>query len=41
MEAQIAMGTLFRRMPKLELTDAPLEWGDSMFRIQATLPVRF
>jgi cytochrome P450 len=39
MEAQIAIGSLFRRFPTLQLSDAPLEWGDSMFRIQARLRV--
>jgi cytochrome P450 len=41
MEAQIAMGTLFRRMPGLALESKVLEWGESMFRIQARLPLRF
>jgi cytochrome P450 len=41
MEAQIALGTLFRRFPKLELVNAQLEWGESLFRIQKRLPVRF
>jgi cytochrome P450 len=41
MEAQIAIGTLFRRLPELELVSQQLEWGDSLFRIQSRLPVRF
>ena len=41
MEAQIAMGSLFRRLPRLALETDALEWGESMFRIQARLPVRF
>jgi cytochrome P450 len=41
MEAQIAIGTLFRRLPKLELVSDKLQWGESLFRIQARLPVRF
>jgi pimeloyl-[acyl-carrier protein] synthase len=40
MEAQIAMGALFRRFPKLELRTDKLEWGDSLFRVQARLPVQ-
>jgi cytochrome P450 len=41
MEAQIAIGTLFRRLPDLELVSQKLEWGESLFRIQSRLPVRF
>lgn len=41
MEAQITMGALFRRFPTLQLETDKLEWGDSMFRIQAHLPLRF
>jgi hypothetical protein len=40
MEAQIAIGTLVQRMPKLELASNGIEWGDSLFRIQARLPVQ-
>jgi len=41
MESQITIGTLVRRFPKLELaTDAPLEYGRSLFRVLARLPVR-
>jgi cytochrome P450 len=41
MEAQIAIGTLFRRFPGLQLESDELHWGHSMFRIQASLPARF
>jgi cytochrome P450 len=41
MEAQIAIGTLVRRLPKLELVSDELEWGESLFRIQARLRVHF
>ncbi len=40
LEAQIAIGTLVRRAPELELASARIEWGESLFRIQARLPVR-
>ena len=39
MEAQIAIGSLVRRFPKLALVTEKQQWGDSLFRIQATLPV--
>jgi cytochrome P450 len=41
MEAQIAIGTLVRRMPKLELVTDKLEWGESLFRIQARLRIGY
>ncbi|HEX4351606.1 MAG TPA: cytochrome P450, partial [Polyangiales bacterium] len=41
MEAQIALGTLIRRVPKLELVSDELEWGESLFRIQSRLRVHF
>jgi cytochrome P450 len=41
MEAQIAIGSLVRRLPKLELVSEKLEWGESLFRIQARLRVRY
>jgi len=41
MEAQIAIGSLFRRFPKLQLETEQLQWGDSIFRIQAHLPLLF
>jgi len=41
MESQIAIGTLVRRFPKLELATAePLAYGRSLFRVLARLPVR-
>jgi pimeloyl-[acyl-carrier protein] synthase len=40
MEAQIAIGSLIRRFPKLQLQSDKLEWGSSMFRIQARLALR-
>lgn len=41
LETQIAMGSLFKRFPKLQLVDAPLVWGDSMFRVLGELRVSF
>jgi cytochrome P450 len=41
LEAQIAIGSVFRKFPKLQLVDAPLVWGDSMFRVLRSLPVSF
>jgi cytochrome P450 len=41
LEAQIAIGTLVSRFPELALETQALEWGDSLFRIQAHLRVRF
>jgi cytochrome P450 len=40
LESQIAVGTLIKRFPKLSLETEKQVWGDSLFRIQATLPVR-
>jgi hypothetical protein len=40
MEAQIAIGTLVRRFPVLELADDRLEYGRSLFRVLARLPLR-
>ena len=40
METQIAIGSLVRRFPHLELVDEIPEWGESLFRVQARLPVR-
>lgn len=40
MEAQIAIGTLVTRFPKLALETDKQIWGDSLFRIQASLRVR-
>jgi hypothetical protein len=41
LEAQLAIGTLVRRVPNLRLTEARLRWSDSLFRVPASLPVRF
>jgi cytochrome P450 len=41
LEAQIAIGTLLQRFPELALETEALKWGDSLFRIQATLKVTF
>jgi cytochrome P450 len=40
MESQIAIGTLVRRFPKLELAEEKLEYGRSLFRVLARLRVR-
>jgi cytochrome P450 len=39
MEAQIAIGTLVARFPNLALETEKQSWGESLFRIQASLPV--
>lgn len=39
MEAQVSIGTLVERFPKLELASDELEWGRSLFRVLAHLPV--
>ncbi|MEO8602021.1 MAG: cytochrome P450 [bacterium] len=41
MEAQIAIGTLVRRLDGLTLATDELEWGRSLFRVLGRLPVRF
>ena len=41
LEAQIAIGTLVRRFRTLELEQSRPIWGESLFRIQGSLPVRF
>lgn len=43
MEAQVAIGTLVRRLrgPELELATDQLEWGRSLFRVLGSLPIRF
>ncbi len=41
MEAQVAIGTLVRRLDGLELESDELEWGRSLFRVLGALPVRF
>ncbi|HKU38052.1 MAG TPA: cytochrome P450 [Polyangiales bacterium] len=40
LEAQIAIGSLFRRFPQLALETDEIRWGDSLFRVQASLPLR-
>ncbi|MDD9941544.1 MAG: cytochrome P450 [Myxococcales bacterium] len=39
LEAQKAIGTLIQRAPRLSLTSDAIEWGESLFRIQARLMV--
>jgi len=41
MEAQVAIGTLVRRLRDLELSSDDLVWGRSLFRVLDRLPVRF
>ena len=41
LEAQIAIGTLVRRLDGLRLVDEHRVWGNSLFRVLATLPVHF
>jgi cytochrome P450 len=41
MEAQIAIGALFRRFPRLQLESDQLHWSRSLFRIQSSLNVCF
>jgi cytochrome P450 len=41
MEAQVAIGTLVRRLDRLELATDTLEWGRSLFRVLGYLPIRF
>jgi cytochrome P450 len=40
MEAQIAIGGLVRRFPRLSLVSEQPEWGQSLFRVLGRLPVR-
>jgi cytochrome P450 len=40
MEAQLAIGGLVRRFPRLELQSDELTWGASLFRVLAALPLR-
>ncbi len=40
MEAQEALGALVRRSPRLELSQDRIEWGASLFRVPARLPMR-
>jgi cytochrome P450 len=41
MEAQVAIGTLTRRLHRFELASDTLEWGRSLFRVLDKLPIRF
>ena len=41
MEAQIAIGGLVARLPGLALETEAIEWGASLFRVPARLPVSF
>jgi hypothetical protein len=41
MEAQVAIGTLARRLRRLQLTTDELVWGRSLFRVLDRLPIRF
>ncbi len=41
MESQIAIGALVRRLSGLELRSEKVEWGPSLFRVPARLPVSF
>ncbi len=40
MEGAAAIGTLVRRASGLELESDALEWGPSLFRVLARLPIR-
>jgi len=41
LEAQLAIGTLVRRVRGMELRDEKLTWSESLFRVPARLPVQF
>jgi cytochrome P450 len=41
LEAQIAVGTAVRRLGRLELESADIEWGTSLFRVPGRMPVDF
>ena len=41
LETQIAIGSLVSRFTDLELLDEQTEWGRSLFRVPARVPVRF
>jgi cytochrome P450 len=41
MEAQVAIGTLVRRLRTIELASDQLEWGRSLFRVLGRLPISF
>jgi cytochrome P450 len=40
MEGQVAIGALVRRYERLELVSDKVEWGRSLFRVPATLPLK-
>jgi cytochrome P450 len=40
MEAQVAIGTLVQQTTVLELDNAPIDWGRSLFRVPRRLPLR-
>lgn len=41
LEAQVAIGTLVRRLDGLELDEGGIAWSDSVFRVPSRLPVAF
>jgi cytochrome P450 len=41
LEAQIAIGTVVRRLHGLELESPSIEWGDSLFRVPGRMPIAF
>lgn len=41
LEAEIAIGSLVRRFPSLKLESETVEWGRSLFRVPASLPISF
>ncbi len=41
LEAQVAIGTLVRRLDGLELRSEEQVWGESLFRVLGKLPVGF
>ena len=40
MEAQVALGALVARAPRLALASDTIEWGASLFRVPGRLPMR-
>jgi cytochrome P450 len=41
LEAEIAIGSLVQRFPRLKLESETVEWGRSLFRVPASLPISF
>lgn len=41
LEAEIAIGFLVQRFDQLELVDETTEWGRSLFRVPARIPIKF